>query len=112
MKKQRIACRLSHTPQGGAPTRGCSRRLVERAGICASLLSLLFCSAPGEIRAQVAASYTEFILPGEAQQIWDIFVDLDNDPVLRSAWGIHYLVTVVASVDDTIIYPNVAEESG
>ncbi|MDM8517700.1 DUF4347 domain-containing protein [Desulfobacterales bacterium HSG16] len=58
--------------------------------------------------AAVAAGFTEYYIPGEASQLWDIFVDIDNDPVLKpdeaSGGGLHTVISATATSDGTTLY--------
>ena len=93
------------------PTR---RRCV--AGLTARPLKSLLCAltsftvlflsvAPqGTAHAQGAAGYSEYYIPGATQQMWDIFENLDNDPDLVEASGMHNVTAVTATLDNTTIY--------
>ncbi|GAB4578212.1 MAG: hypothetical protein Fur0022_09460 [Anaerolineales bacterium] len=52
----------------------------------------------------VPTGLSEYYIPVEADQLWSIFVDNDNDPVLNNAQGIHYVIAVTASTDNTTVY--------
>ena len=54
--------------------------------------------------AQASAGYSEYYLPGATQQVWDIFSNLDNDPDLVEAQGMHVVIATTASLDGTTIY--------
>ena len=54
--------------------------------------------------AQASAGYSEYYLPGATQQVWDIFENLDNDPDLVEASGMHVVIAATASLDGTTIY--------
>ena len=49
------------------------------------------------VEAQTPAGYSEYYIPGGTQQLWDIYVDLDNDPVLDSTQGLHAVIAVTAT---------------
>ena len=54
--------------------------------------------------AQSAAGYSEFYIPGATQQLWDIFENLDNNPDLIEASGMHNVTAVTATLDNTTVY--------
>ncbi len=54
--------------------------------------------------AAVPAGYSEYFIPGGEDQLWAIYVDLDNDPVLVEADGMHAVIAVTSAADDTTIY--------
>jgi len=76
--------------------------LVSLVTILAWPFSLL--PSPQVVQAAVPAGYSEYYIPGESDQLWDIFEDLDDDPVLVEADGIHSVIAVTASSDNTTIY--------
>lgn len=55
-------------------------------------------------QAQSSAGYSEFYIPGETQQMWDIFENLDNNPDLVEASGMHNVTAVTATLDSTTVY--------
>lgn len=69
------------------------------------ILILVFSGSVFEpVQAEVAAGYSEYYISGHAEQLWNIFVNLDNDPVLVVSAGLHNVVGVTASTDGTVIY--------
>ena len=48
------------------------------------------------------AGFHEFFTPMSANLTQDIFVNIDNDPVVSN--GMHYVVGVTASADNTVVY--------
>jgi LPXTG-site transpeptidase (sortase) family protein len=75
--------------------------------LCAlTSFTVLFLSvAPqGTAQAQGAAGYSEYYIPGATEQMWDIFENLDNDPDLVEASGMHNVTAVTAALDNTTIY--------
>lgn len=52
----------------------------------------------------IPSGYLEFYIPGGAQQVWDILSNLDNDPDLVEAQGLHNVIGVTATLDDSTIY--------
>jgi|GEM_PF-1329794 len=56
------------------------------------------------VEAQTPSGYSEYYIPGGTEQLWDIYVNLDNDPVLLAAQGMHAVIAVTATLDDTTIY--------
>ena len=54
--------------------------------------------------AAEGAGYAEYYITGHEQQLWDIFVDLDNDPVLDAGQGSHTTIAVATETDSTTIY--------
>ncbi|KPK95110.1 MAG: hypothetical protein AMJ88_02085 [Anaerolineae bacterium SM23_ 63] len=56
------------------------------------------------VEAQTPAGYSEYYIPGGTEQLWNIYVDLDNDPVLQAAQGMHAVIAVTATLDDTKVY--------
>lgn len=65
---------------------------------------MLIASSSLPAHAQNSAGYSEYYIPGSEQQLWDIFVNLDNDPVLVSGSGMHAVIAVTASLDGTTVY--------
>jgi uncharacterized repeat protein (TIGR01451 family) len=72
------------------------------ASILAWLFSLL--PPPQVVQAAVPAGYSEYYIPGGSDQLWAIFEDLDNDPDLVEDQGLHAVIAVTASTDNTTIY--------
>ena len=56
------------------------------------------------VQAAVPAGYSEYYIPGDEDQLWAIFVDLDNAPVLVPGAGTHAVIAVTAAADNTTIY--------
>ncbi|MEJ2551449.1 MAG: SdrD B-like domain-containing protein, partial [Anaerolineales bacterium] len=54
--------------------------------------------------AAVPAGYSEYFIPGGEDQLWAIYEDLDNDPDLVEADGMHAVIAVTAAADDTTVY--------
>lgn len=54
--------------------------------------------------AQSSAGFSEFYIPGGSDQLWGIFEDLDNDPDLVEASGIHAVIAVTTTADGTTVY--------
>jgi uncharacterized repeat protein (TIGR01451 family) len=79
-----------------------SLRLITRATVFVWLLSVVL--TPQPVHGGLSAGYSEYYIPGESEQLWQIFVNLDNDPVLVAAQGMHCVIAVTASTDDTTIY--------
>ncbi|MGB5924481.1 MAG: hypothetical protein WBH01_00040 [Dehalococcoidia bacterium] len=52
--------------------------------------------------AALPAGFQEFFTPMPADLTQDIFVNVDNDPVVSN--GMHYVVGVTASADNTVVY--------
>ena len=79
-----------------------SLRIVTRATVVVWLLSLVL--MPQAVHGGLSAGYSEYYAPGATEELWQIFVDLDNDPVLVAAQGMHSVIAVTASTDGTTIY--------
>ena len=56
------------------------------------------------VLAQSSTGYSEYYIPGASDQLWEIFVDNDTDPVLVEASGIHAVIAVTATTDGTTVY--------
>ena len=56
------------------------------------------------VMAAVPAGYSEYFIPGGEDQLWAIYEDLDNDPDLVEADGMHAVIAVTAAADDTTVY--------
>ena len=54
--------------------------------------------------AQSSTGYSEYYIPGASDQLWEIFVNNDTDPVLVEASGIHAVIAVTATTDGTTVY--------
>ncbi len=54
--------------------------------------------------AAVPAGYSEYFIPGGEDQLWAIYEDLDNNPDLVEADGMHAVIAVTAAADDTTVY--------
>jgi hypothetical protein len=65
-------------------------------GVCLSLATTA--------KADVVSGYQEFYIPGATDQMWNIFQDLDNDPDLVEASGMHEVIGVTASLPETTVY--------
>ncbi|GIK42091.1 MAG: hypothetical protein BroJett011_59240 [Chloroflexota bacterium] len=71
------------------------------------VLAALFFLLPSPALVQAGSSYTgysEYYIPGPAQQLWDIFQDIDNNPDLLEAQGLRTIIAVTASADATTLY--------
>lgn len=60
--------------------------------------------APVAARADVVSGYQEYYIPGATDQMWNVFQDLDNDPDLVEANGMHEVIGVTASLQATTVY--------
>ncbi|OGO71216.1 MAG: hypothetical protein A2Z37_07255 [Chloroflexi bacterium RBG_19FT_COMBO_62_14] len=81
------------------------QRLKSLLCALASLTVLFLSVAPqGSAQAQASAGYSEFYIPGATQQMWDIFENLDNNPDLVEASGMHNVTAVTATLDSTTVY--------
>ena len=79
----------------------CRARANRIAGLLLVILTLLLSTRQG---ATQGAGYAEYYIPGHEQQLWEIFVDLDNDPVLDSNQGTHTTIAIAIESDNTTIY--------
>ena len=80
---------------------------ILRAGLVPVFLLSVILSAlglPQPAQAGIVTGLSEYYIPAEADQLWAIFVDNDNNPVLVASNGIHYVVGVTASTDNTTVY--------
>jgi hypothetical protein len=68
------------------------------------VVTLFILSANPFALAAIPAGYSEYYIPGDEDQLWAIFEDLDNDPDLDEADGIHCVIAVTAYTDATTIY--------
>ncbi len=74
----------------------------------ALLMGFGFNLAPA--RADTPTGYQEYFIPGGEEQLWDIFVDMDNfdedqpDDQLDEDAGMHAVISVVAGADSTTVY--------
>lgn len=57
-----------------------------------------------QLSRAIPSGYLEFYIPGGAQQVWDILSDLDNNPDLIEANGLHTVIGVTATLDQSTIY--------
>lgn len=76
--------------------------LVARITVLTLLLSMAL--APMTVQGGLSAGFSEYYIPGATQQLWDIFEDLDNDPDLVEADGMHSVIAVTAFTDGTTVY--------
>ncbi|HLF37610.1 MAG TPA: hypothetical protein VI520_06720, partial [Anaerolineales bacterium] len=82
--------------------RRAARSMARFLGLAAGVLAVGGLASPAQ--AQSAAGFSEFYIPGETQQMWNIFENLDNDPNLVEASGMHNVTAVTATLDNTTIY--------
>ncbi|MGH2618942.1 MAG: sortase [Anaerolineales bacterium] len=82
--------------------RQAARSIARFLGLAVIALALGGLATPAH--AQSAAGYSEFYIPGATQQMWDIFENLDNNPDLVEASGMHNVTAVTATLDSTTIY--------
>ncbi len=54
--------------------------------------------------AAIASGYTEYYISSDAEGLWNIFSDLDNNPDLKEAKGFHFVIGITASTDNTTIH--------
>ncbi|MBD3238428.1 MAG: hypothetical protein GF332_02200 [Candidatus Moranbacteria bacterium] len=57
-----------------------------------------------QARADIAAGYQEFLIPGQEEILWQVFTGMDNDPVLVESQGLRSVISVTTSLDNTKIY--------
>lgn len=74
-------------------------RLKSFCVVCFLMLAAATCTL-----AAVPAGYSEYLIPVSAQQAWDIFETIDNDPDLDESQGIHCVIAVAIATDNTTIY--------
>ena len=71
-----------------------------RAALCGLALSV-----PAQA---VPAGYSEYLIPFGAEQLWSIFTNMDNDPVLvasgGTSFGLHCAIGISISTPNTTIY--------
>jgi uncharacterized repeat protein (TIGR01451 family) len=60
--------------------------------------------SPALVRADVASGYQEYYIPGATDQMWAIFDDLNPDPPMATAGGMHEVIGVTATLQTTTIY--------
>ncbi len=56
------------------------------------------------VQAGVSTGVSEYYIPGGTDQLWSIFTDLDNDPVLVGSQGLHEVIAITISTDNTTIF--------
>jgi len=83
-----------------------NQKLITRISVSILILItiLSFFKPTIESEAGVSAGLLEYYIPGATEQLWNIFEDLDDDPTLVEAEGMHAVIAVTGSVDNTTIY--------
>ena len=55
-------------------------------------------------QADISSGYQEYFVPGDEEQLWNLYVDNDNNPALIDILGIHSAVSVTASLRSSTVY--------
>ncbi len=86
-----------------------SSRLAFLLGV--TFFSIIFGALPAA-HAAIFAGYSEYYIPGRERQMWDVFSDLDvriaanlgGAPQLDISQGMHTVISITVTGDDTTVY--------
>ena len=83
-----------------------NQKLITRMSVSILILITILSVFKPSIQSEagVSAGLLEYYIPGATEQLWNIFEDLDDDPTLVEAEGMHAVIAVTGSVDNTTIY--------
>lgn len=84
-----------------APSSSRRRRSFFLATAFSLLISLVL---PAGVEAGVVTGYSEFYIPGGEEQLFAIFQDLPTNSKPNPANGMHAVISVTATTDDTTLY--------
>jgi len=81
-----------------------TRNLGIRITLLVALAAVLFpLFGLGKVQAAVPTGYSEYYIPAGEQQLWDILNNMDSYN-LNASYGMHAVISVVASQEATTIY--------
>lgn len=70
-----------------------------------ALLALSICIMFGKpLQGATPAGYSQFFVPGDEENLWNIMATLGGFDDTQKAQGMHSIISVVASSDNTIVY--------